>query len=175
MKIPTRYAIRIVMILVLVTGCTTPPEVAVEEEVAPPVQPKVAPVVEIAEEPPRGQPSLAGPEWQLSWLYGTNRVPQTAATPVYLQFTETEVFGYTGVNRITGMYSQQGDEGLRFGTLASTKMAGPHLAFELQFHENLGLVRGYYITGDTYEESTLVLFGGHGREEIILAEFVPHP
>jgi heat shock protein HslJ len=94
-------------------------------------------------------------------------------TPIYLQFTETEVFGFTGVNRITGTFTLRGDEGLHFGTLASTKMAGPNLTFEQHLHENLALVRGYYITGDTYEESTLVLFGGHGREEIILAEFTP--
>ncbi len=44
-------------------------------------------------------------------------------------------------------------------------------AYRQQLEDNIGLVQGYYITGSTWEESRLVLYGGVGLEEIVLAEF----
>lgn len=69
-------------------------------------------------------PSLAGSEWGPE---GPTQSEQFVAFK-----TGGEVIGHGGCNRFFGTYDQTGDE-LKFGPLASTKMACPNLDEEQAF------------------------------------------
>lgn len=101
---------------------------------------------------------LAYTEWRLVELGGEavalaegERVPQ-----LVLDLEESRVAGSGGVNRIMGTFVLAEDE-LRFGTLATTMMAGPAdaLARERVFLDALASVTGYRPEG-----SSLTLLAG---------------
>lgn len=83
------------------------------------------------------------------------------------------------VNRITGSFdytvkesksdSPDYEEGsLSVSRLARTRKSGPYIRYEDLILTNMELVQGYYINGEHPLESRLTIFGGYGREEIIL-------
>lgn len=165
-----------VLVAVILAGCRTPAEETPLEP--PPAAVRPAPPPPPPQEPegvpepePEPRAPLEGPTWVLEQQYGTSRIPAPPAGTITVTFAEGEMNGFGGVNRLTGGYTYQGPGVLSIGPLATTRAAGPFLRYETQFLENMALVRGYYITGDIREESRLTLFGGVGREEIILAEF----
>lgn len=83
------------------------------------------------------------------------------------------------VNQIMGSYdhavgestsgSPDYEEGsLSLFRLARTRKTGPYIRYEDLMLSNMELVQGYYINGERPLESRLTIFGGYGREEIIL-------
>ena len=189
---PTTSVLGIIVTLFVISGifligCATPPPPIPQPEPEPIIEPipEPEPVPEpIIEEEPPTPISLEGPKWLLTYLHGTDRVRIPEEEIVWIVFSREnnpEVFGFGGVNQIRGGFHVIGLsvhatssplEGLiTFGSLTSTRMAGPYLGYEQVFLFNLGLVQGYFIQGSTIEDGKLTLYGGHGREEIILAEF----
>lgn len=175
----------IIIFGVFLMGCATPPPPIPQPDPEPTIEPIPEPIPEpIIEEEPPTPITLEGPKWLLTYLHGTDRVRIPEEEIVWIVFsrqTNPEVFGFGGVNQIRGGYNVPGLslqatssplEGLiTFGPRTSTRMAGPYLGYEQVFLFNLGLVQGYFIQGSTIEDGKLTLYGGHGREEIILAEF----
>jgi putative lipoprotein len=102
--------------------------------------------------------NLAGSQWGIAREGGkTGRFVQFRADGV--------VGGFSGCNRFTGAYNQNGDE-LTFGPLASTRMACPPevMEREQEFLAMLGNVRYAEVN-----HPTLILKDGNGKE---LAELV---
>lgn len=88
----------------------------------------------------------------------------TPEPPAWFKINENHrVFGYGGVNTITGRVALIGNRELVFGKLATTRKAGPHLGYETLFLKTLEDVRTYRI-----EKSKLLLFDSEGKQ---LAEF----
>jgi len=174
---------------VILLGCASPPPPIPQFEPEPLPLPAPTPVPEpepepIIEEEPPTPISLEGPKWILTYLHGTDRVRIPEEELVWIIFsraTSPELSGFGGVNQIRGGYHVPGLslnatasplEGLMtLGQITSTRMAGRYLGYEQVFLFNLGLVQGYFIQGSTIEDGKLTLYGGHGREEIILAQF----
>ena len=71
----------------------------------------------------------------------------------------------------TTMDEPEYEEGsLTVAEIRRERHTGPYITYEELLTENLGLTQGYYIKGAKPLESVLTIFGGHGREEIILFE-----
>lgn len=167
------------------SAAVAPPEPPVVVQPAPlplPVLPEPEPEP-VPEPEPIGPAPLEGPVWVLVRQYGEREVRAAPHGSAWLRFDPAErgrVYGHGGTNRFTGGFTfgnvqfveAPQEAPIRFGTLASTRAAGPYLRYESLLFENLALVKGYYIQGERYTDSTLTLFGGVGREEIILLEFV---
>ena len=94
--------------------------------------------------------TLAYTEWTLVELDGepVQIAADEIAPSLVLDLEEARVTGSGGVNRLTGHFALSGDE-LRFGTLATTRMAGPENAMqrEAAFLAALGRVTSYALDG----------------------------
>jgi copper homeostasis protein (lipoprotein) len=75
--------------------------------------------------------TLAYTEWALVELGGepVEVGPDEIVPSLVLDLEESHVSGSGGVNRLTGAFALNEDE-LRFGPLATTRMAGPEKAME---------------------------------------------
>jgi heat shock protein HslJ len=99
-----------------------------------------------------GAVPLAYTEWTLVELegapveVGTDEHPPSLA----LDLEESRVTGSGGVNRLTGTFALSEDE-LRFGPLATTRMAGPEEAMQREqaFLAALACVTSYELDGRT--------------------------
>ncbi|SIQ95126.1 hypothetical protein SAMN05920897_11939 [Alkalispirochaeta americana] len=94
---------------------------------------------------------------------------------VEFDLQERVLRGFGGSADLTGHYQKNAPSRI---TITPGQPATPPQRFARYYNqtlENLSLVKGYYIQGETYYESTLTLYGGLGREEIILAEFFVDP
>ena len=98
--------------------------------------------------------SLAGSEWGPE---GDEKSDQFIAFKA-----EGEVIGHGGCNRFFGSYDQSGDD-LKFGPLASTKMACPNLDQEQAFMSALQSARQIEAT-----HLRLILKGEDGKPVLIL-------
>jgi len=80
--------------------------------------------------------SLAGSEWGFA-----------GGDDQYIQFRDGRAAGHSGCNRFTGSYTLEG-ESLKFGPLASTKMActPEHMEQERAWFQMLEQVRGFEAT-----------------------------
>jgi heat shock protein HslJ len=105
-----------------------------------------------------GQVQLAYTEWTLVELGGApvELGPDERLPHLVLDLEEARVSGSGGVNRITGTFALSESE-LRFGPLATTKMAGPEPAMLLEraFLDALGRVTSYSL-----DERTLTFLAG---------------
>ncbi len=160
-------------------GCESPP---------PPLPPGPPPSEPPPEEEPEPEPvgtaPLVGTVWSLDSQYSAEelREPPAESVSFHLQSGEEGEFTAEGpVNQIRGTYdygvngrvSERPDyeEGnLTVVARVRSRATGPYIDYEDLILENLALAQGYYITGERPAESTLVIFGGYGREEIILFE-----
>jgi heat shock protein HslJ len=90
---------------------------------------------------------LGDTTWTVVELEGVPVVDETAPTLVF-DLVEARVAGFAGVNRLMGSFSLD-EDGLRFGPLATTLMAGPEGAMELErrFLAALGRVTAYFLEG----------------------------
>jgi heat shock protein HslJ len=96
--------------------------------------------------------TLAYTEWALVELEGESvEVPSDQIRPaIVLDLEESRVTGSGGVNRLTGPFALTGGK-LRFGRLATTRMAGPEEAMrrEERFLAALDRVTSYELDGRT--------------------------
>ena len=100
---------------------------------------------------------LTNTYWRLTHLGGTQALPDMSSRQPHLRFDGARVTGATGCNTLGGSYEQTGD-GLRFGPLATTRMACVEAARnqqEQQFTAALAATDRYEITGDS-----LTLYAG---------------
>ncbi|MET0561029.1 MAG: META domain-containing protein [Gaiellaceae bacterium] len=99
-----------------------------------------------------GAVTLAYTEWTLVELDGepVELDANELAPSLVLDLEEARVTGSSGVNRLAGQFALSGDE-LRFGTLATTRMAGPESAMrrEAAFLAALDRVTSYALDGRT--------------------------
>ena len=170
---------------VALIACTTtppkPPPAAPPPE--PPPQPKEEPEPPPPPEP-KGTAPLVGTTWKLHHQYRSEEIAVPPKGTVELLFTEEDgslLVAEGPESRITGEYSYELLEkesaplDYEEGTLTVTGVSKPESTgryhrYEKTLASNLGLAQGYYIRGDHPEESELTIFGGYGREEIILLE-----
>ena len=93
---------------------------------------------------------LAYTEWMLVELGGTpvEVEPDERLPHLVLDLEEAHVSGSGGVNRFTGTFALSEVE-LRFGPLATTRMAGPEPAMQREraFLDALGRVTSYSLDG----------------------------
>jgi len=95
--------------------------------------------------------SLGDTTWTVVELEG-GPVPQEAPPTLVLDLEEARVAGFAGVNRLVGPFSLD-EEGLRFGALATTRMAGPEdaMATERRLLDALAHVTSYRLEGRSLE------------------------
>ena len=96
--------------------------------------------------------TLAYTQWTLVELDGepVEIAADELAPSLVLDLEEARVTGSGGVNRLTGHFALTGDE-LRFGPLATTRMAGPESAMQREgaFLAALERVTSYVLDGRT--------------------------
>lgn len=102
--------------------------------------------------------TLAYTEWTLVELDGkpVEIGEEELAPSLVLDLEESRVSGSTGVNRITGTFVLSEDE-LRFGPLATTRMAGPEAAMQREQELLAALAR---VTSYELDGRSLTLFAG---------------
>lgn len=105
---------------------------------------------------PENPVTLAYTEWTLIELDGeaVELGADEPAPSLVLDLEEARVTGSGGVNRLTGQFALSGDE-LRFGPLATTRMAGPENAMQ---REAALLAALDQVTSYALEGRTLTLF-----------------
>ena len=101
--------------------------------------------------PPPAPPAapLEGTEWRLAEIGGQPQPAESATirTPGFtLTASGRKVHGSAGCNRMTGTYELDGAN-LKFGPLATTRMACPGMATETAFLKALGATTRYEIAG----------------------------
>ena len=98
--------------------------------------------------------ALTGKTWNQTMVDGAEiPAPADAQRKASLTFgTDGKATGYTGVNRITGTYTVDG-QNLKFGNLAMTRVAGSEaqMAAETKVAEALRATTGYRITDGKLE------------------------
>lgn len=130
-----------------VTGCATSDSGSGNSASPTPTQTSVSPTKTAAVE-------FAGTNWQLK--SGTKDI-NWAKFRITLEFGDAQkVSGFSGVNRYSGSYVATAAGNLKFGPMASTKMAGPDdaMAAEAVYLNLLERVTSYRMSGDQ-----LVLLG----------------
>ncbi|HET7425493.1 MAG TPA: META domain-containing protein [Gemmatimonadales bacterium] len=106
--------------------------------------------------PPAPAAPLEGTEWRLAEIGGQPQPAESATirTPGFtLTASGRKVHGSAGCNRMTGTYELDGAN-LKFGPLATTRMACPGMATESAFLKALEATTRYEIAG-----TRLTLFG----------------
>jgi heat shock protein HslJ len=104
---------------------------------------------------PAPHPSLERTDWQLTRLGGKAAIvnPDQTAPDLILNHDGHRVEGSSGCNRMSGTYHLDG-QSLKFGALASTRMACPKgMDQEQSFLQALELVRTWKIKGNHLELS----------------------
>lgn len=107
-------------------------------------------------------------------------MPDPADLPTLRFEGDARVSGFAGVNRCSGSVAigdvgAMGETPLRFGPIATTRMAGPpdRMALESAFLGMLGEVRAARTTTGPDGVSLLVLLGDAGPLATFVAEIVP--
>ena len=112
--------------------------------------------------------SLASTRWQLVPAEDASAAPGEGVRVPFLQLTEADgrASGFSGCNRYSGSYTRAGESQLRFGQMASTRMACPgRMEQEQRYLAMLSTVRAYDI-----DDRLLTLLDEQGNE---LARFTP--
>ena len=177
-----------ILFLSACAGDPRPTPVPVKEQVAEQVEKPVEEPARTAPMEPEGHAPLVGTRWSLETLHGDMRTYLPPRGPMWVEFRRDGTFFAQGpVNTITGGYTHTPDassprtgynfeEGrLRGNGIVRNRRAGTFSDFEDVLLENLQLLKGYYIHGETYAESTLTIWGGYGSEEVILLELAAPP
>ncbi|MFP4152314.1 MAG: hypothetical protein ACLFSV_05680 [Alkalispirochaeta sp.] len=159
-----------------------PPPIAIDPVPAPTPPPSAEPEPE-AEPKPLGHAPLVGTRWSLSRLHGDMRTLTPVDGPVWIEFhPDGSLFVQGPENSITGTYRYRPDtnspkeaynfeEGSLFGDeVVRERRPGSYSEFEDVLLENLQLLKGYYIRGESPDESDLTIWGGYRSEEVVLIE-----
>lgn len=109
---------------------------------------------------------LVGTEWQLVQLGGRSITPEEGKYTVVLSDDE-RISGVGACNRLMGGYTLGGKNALRFGALASTRMACPGMETEAEFMQMFDSVVRYDMDGPM-----LLLLGA---DDDLLAVFQAKP
>lgn len=195
-------SIAIVAVIGLVASCAGDPEIfpappfvpvlpqpPIVEPVPPPPVEEPAPVPpEATPTKPLGHAPLVGTTWNLDRLYGDMRALAPVDGPSWIEFAEDgTVFIQGPANQMEGSFFYAPDvdsprdadnfeEGVLEGDgIARDRRPGSFSEFEDVLLENLQLLKGYYIRGETPEESKLTIWGGYRSEEVVLMELSPVP
>lgn len=112
-------------------------------------------------------PPLGGTRWTLVELEGVavELGDEESAPHLVLDEVSSRLSGSGGCNRLAGSY-EVGDEGLRFGPIASTRMACSEAAMERE-SAFLAVLAG--VTGHRLDGSALVLLDGDGARARLIA------
>ena len=106
-----------------------------------------------AEAPKATEPTFTDTDWKLVSLGGEAVPAETGGRPVELRFTaDGKVQGSAGCNRLSGVYTREGGA-LKFGPLATTRMACPAMDLERRFLEALGTTARWRIVAGALELS----------------------
>ena len=96
------------------------------------------------------QAPLLGTTWNLAEM-NNEKIQHPGPTIPHLRFEAERVSGNDGCNNFFGSYTLDEDS-LRFGMLASTRMACPHIeGFEMIFNTMLSITTRYLINGNKLE------------------------
>lgn len=101
-----------------------------------------------------GAAALPGTVWVLtSYVDGTATSQVPSGVRVDASFATSTISGRAPVNTYTGPYTTSGDSAIEIGPLASTMMAGPKKAMDLEraFFDALQRATSYSVDGDTLE------------------------
>jgi len=160
----------------------TPPPVAIQPVPAPTPPPPPEPEAE-PEPTPLGHAPLVGTRWSLSRLHGDMRTLTPIDGPVWIEFRpDGSLFVQGPENPIAGAFRHRPDttsprdaynfeEGSLSGEgVVRDRRPGSYSEFEDVLLENLQLLKGYYIRGETPDESDLTIWGGYRSEEVVLIE-----
>lgn len=123
--------------------------------------------------------AITGPSWRLERFEAADAPPLDPSAPPTIRFGDDgRVTGFAGVNRcsgsaVFGTVGALGEVPLRFGPMATTRMAGPpeRMAVEASFLAMLGKVRAARAASGADGARTLVLLDDDGP----LATFVAVP
>ena len=123
-----------------------------------------------AAEPSEPGPALEGTEWKLVELGGAPVAPQDRNQPgFHLVADGHKVQWSAGCNRMIGSYTLEGSS-LKFGPIASTRMACPSMETETRFLAALNATTRYEVAG-----SNLTLYGGDAPVARLEATSSPSP
>jgi hypothetical protein len=182
----------LILSVLVIPGCAGDPDPAPEVPTVPeamvvpaPPEPEPAPPEEVL---PEGHAPLVETRWALKTLHGDMRTLLPPDDPVWLEFrADGTVFVQGPVNTMTGGFTHRVDEAspkhaynfqeglLRGEGVNRHRRAGTFSDFEDVLLENMQLLKGYYIRGETHAESTLTIWGGYRSEEVILLELAAVP
>lgn len=192
----------IAMALVLAACAGDPEPLPAPPPEAPAPTPQEPEIEEPAPEPepePLGHAPLVGTRWTLLRLYGDMRRLTPQKRDVWVEFEPGEsaeagapagsgtIIAQGPENPINGRYRYQADEesprnSLEFeeGVLVGEdiirrRAAGSFSELEDVLLENFQLFKGYYISGESPEDSTLTIWGGFRTEEVVLMELAAEP
>lgn len=198
MKLMCTHLIRAVAMViataVVVTSCAGDPEPLPVPTPAPPAPSPEQPPLEEPEPEPLGHAPLVGTRWVLLRIYGDMRRLTPQEREVWVEFTPGEsaeagapegsgtIVAQGPQNPINGRYrydvsedspkiSMEYEEGTLTGAdVTRNRAVGSYSQLEDILLENLQLLKGYYISGESPEESTLTIWGGFRSEEVVLME-----
>lgn len=185
----------VIVAALVVASCAGDPEPVPDPTPAPAPVPEQPPPEAPALEPePQGHAPLVATRWVLLRIYGDMRRLTPQNREVWVEFEPGEsaetgapegsgTFVVQGPqNPITGHYrydvsedspkiSLEYEEGTLTGTdVNRSRAVGSYSQLEDILLENLHLLKGYYISGASPDESTLTIWGGFRSEEVVLME-----
>ncbi|MFW5694066.1 MAG: hypothetical protein ACOCYB_02780 [Alkalispirochaeta sp.] len=171
-----------------------PPRPAPAPPEPPPEEPQPEPEPE-----PLGHAPLVGTRWKLLRVYGDMRRLTPTDRDVWVEFRQGETAD-AGAQSGSGAVVAQGprspihgryryrvdedsprnslefEEGMLVGEdVVRERGVGSYSELEDALLENLQLLKGYYISGESPEESTLTIWGGFRSEEVVLLELAAEP
>jgi heat shock protein HslJ len=149
--------INLTLFAVMLTACPSPRSSGTADSVGASAAPDTsAPAAPAAPAPAAPAAALEGTEWRLADI-GGQPAPAGADSTRHPGFTliaeGRKVQGSAGCNRMNGTYQLDGQK-LKFGPLATTRMACPDMQTETAFLKALQATTRYEISG-----SSLMLFG----------------
>jgi heat shock protein HslJ len=149
--------ISLTLFAVMLTACPSPRSSGTADSVGASAAPDTsAPAAPAAPAPAVPAAALEGTEWRLADI-GGQPAPAGADSTRHPGFTliaeGRKVQGSAGCNRMNGTYQLDGQK-LKFGPLATTRMACPDMQTETAFLKALQATTRYEISG-----SSLMLFG----------------
>jgi hypothetical protein len=181
-----------IVLAVTAVGCAGDPETFPPVPFPPPVtiDPVPAPTPPLPAEPepepeptPLGHAPLVGTRWNLFRLHGDMRTLTPIDGPVWIEFrSDGSIYVQGPENPIEGAYRYRPDtdsprDAYNFeeGSLSGDEVVrdrrpGSYSEFEDVLLENLQLLKGYYIRGETPDESNLTIWGRYRSEEVVLIE-----
>ena len=149
--------ISLTLFAVMLTACPSPRSSGTADSVGASAAPDTsAPAAPAAPAPAVPAAALEGTEWRLADI-GGQPAPAGADSTRHPGFTliaeGRKVQGSAGCNRMTGTYQLDGQK-LKFGPLATTRMACPAMQTETAFLKALEATTRYEVSG-----SSLTLYG----------------